>query len=115
MRNERGIEILEGYLKMGEDELYESYLIQKTLNCCKKEHISLEILKNLKKLEPYISQIRPDLLCMFVIEENLEVIMKFFGCFSKFNGTYHLLLEKWNNDSEWMDGEKLEIIMKHVY
>lgn len=98
MGSERGIEVLEGYLKMGGDELYESYLIQKTLNCCKKEQISSEILKNLQKLEPYISQIRPDLLRMFVIMENLDVIMKFFWCFSKFNATYQLLLEKWNDD-----------------
>ena len=36
MRSERAVEVLEGFLKMGGDDIYESYLIQKTLNCCKK-------------------------------------------------------------------------------
>jgi hypothetical protein len=40
--------------------------------------------------------------------------MKFLGCFSKFNVTYSLLLEKWNADPQWIDVEKMEIIMRNV-
>lgn len=52
--NEKCVQLLEGYMKKGGEGFYESYLIQKTLNCGREEHISLEILHNLQKLEPYI-------------------------------------------------------------
>ena len=55
--------------------------------------MSAEILRNLGKLEPYIRQIRPDLLKLFVLPENLDVIMRSLDCFAKFNATYALILE----------------------
>ena len=58
MKSESKVVILERLMKTAKHcEAYESYLIQKTLNCHRKELISQEILKNLSKLEPYLGDI----------------------------------------------------------
>lgn len=51
---------------------------------------------------------------MFVLEDNMEVIMRFFEFFSRFNATYQLLLDKWANQPEWFDQEKINAIVESL-
>lgn len=84
-------------------ESYESYLIQKTLNCHTKELISEEILKNLSKLEPYLSDINKEVLSLFVLEDNLPTIISHFEHFSSLNSVYHLLHQSMEREPDWME------------
>jgi hypothetical protein len=51
---------------------------------------------------------------MFVMPENLDVIIKFFDCFCSFNATYDILLEKWEREPEWMDSQKEESLIRSM-
>lgn len=51
---------------------------------------------------------------MFVMPENLDVIIRFFDCFCSFNATYDILLEKWGREPEWMDSQKTEALISSV-
>ena len=51
---------------------------------------------------------------MFVMPENLDVIIKFFDCFCSFDATYDILLEKWGREPEWMDSQKTAALIVSV-
>ena len=93
------VSILEDTLKeRGMEEAYESYLVQKTLNGGPSQLMSEDMVSNLHKLEPFIHELRPELLKLFVNRDNLPTILKNFKHFSTLPLTYEVLAEAIERD-----------------